>query len=120
MRLDGISHFLVSSVLGHEFAIGVRSGCFCAHPYLMKLLGYPEDEAARVRENILSGDRREMPGLIRVSFGLYNSCADVDHFVDALTQISRGAYRGVYHQQKASGEYLPEGWDVRFEDYFQV
>lgn len=30
MQLDGISHFLVAAILGLEFGIGVRSGCFCA------------------------------------------------------------------------------------------
>jgi cysteine desulfurase/selenocysteine lyase len=120
LRLDGISHFLVSAILGHEYGIGVRSGCFCAHPYLMKLLGYAEDQSLRVRASILSGDRREMPGLVRASFGLYNSFEDVDRLAEALTQITRGAYRGVYRQETASGEYIPEGWSVRFEDYFAI
>ena len=62
MQLEGISHFLVAAVLGHEFGIGVRSGCFCAHPYLMKLLHYTEEEAARLRGNILSGDRARCRG----------------------------------------------------------
>jgi len=118
LRLEGISHFLVSSILGHEFGIGVRSGCFCAHPYLMKLMGYSEESAAVVRETILAGDRREMPGMVRASFGLYNTFDDVDALVEALTRISRGQYRGVYRQEVASGEYLPEGWSVNFADYF--
>ena len=37
MELAGISHFKVSSILGYEFGIGVRSGCFCAHPYILHL-----------------------------------------------------------------------------------
>lgn len=37
--LDSKSHFLVASILGHEYEIGVRSGCFCAHPYVIHLLG---------------------------------------------------------------------------------
>jgi selenocysteine lyase/cysteine desulfurase len=36
--LEGISHFKVASILGYEFGIGVRSGCFCAHPYILHLL----------------------------------------------------------------------------------
>ncbi|HEX9616275.1 MAG TPA: aminotransferase class V-fold PLP-dependent enzyme, partial [Anaerolineales bacterium] len=31
-KLEGISHFLAAAILGFEFGIGVRSGCFCAHP----------------------------------------------------------------------------------------
>ena len=120
LRLEGQSHFLVSAVLGHEYGIGVRGGCFCAHPYLMELLNYTQAEADQVRAHILSGDRREMPGLVRVSFGLYNTFAEVDRLVDALEHIARGEYQGRYRQETHSGEFQPEGWSVHFEDYFQV
>jgi selenocysteine lyase/cysteine desulfurase len=120
MQLEGISHFLAAAVLGHEFGIGVRSGCFCAHPYLMKLLHYTETEAARLRGNILSGDRRDMPGMIRASFGLYNTKDDVDQLVEALQRIQRGEYNGTYQQEKSSGEYHPEGLMVDFEQYFRL
>jgi selenocysteine lyase/cysteine desulfurase len=120
MQLDGVPHFLAAAVLGHEFGIGVRSGCFCAHPYLMKLLEYSEVQAARLRTSILSNDRREMPGMVRASFGLYNTCDDVDRLVEALQHIRRGEYAGVYHQDPRSGEYAPEGWKVDFEEYFTV
>ena len=120
MQMETRSHFLVSAILGNEFGIGVRSGCFCAHPYLMKLLHYPEEGAAAVRAKILSGDRRDVPGLVRVSFGLYNSLAEVDWLVEALERIARGDFCGKYQQDFRSGEYRPEGWSVRFEDYFEV
>ena len=37
--VDGMSHALVAARLSAEHAIGVRHGCFCAHPYLLRLLG---------------------------------------------------------------------------------
>ena len=120
MMMETHSHFLVAAILGHEFGIGVRSGCFCAHPYLMKLLDYPEDGAAKIRASILGGDRREVPGLVRASFGLYNSTQDVDCLVDALSCITRHCYRGDYQQDPRSGEYHPKGWAVNFEEYFSV
>ena len=43
-----------------------------------------EEEAVRVRQNILDGDRREVPGLVRVSFGLYNRTEEIDCLVEAL------------------------------------
>jgi hypothetical protein len=61
-----------------------------------------------------------MPGLIRASFGLYNSFEEVDRLVEALTCIARGEYKGVYHQTVATGEYLPEGWEPQFEKYFSL
>ena len=39
VNLAQYQHALVSAILGYEFGIGVRHGCFCAHPYLLCLLG---------------------------------------------------------------------------------
>jgi selenocysteine lyase/cysteine desulfurase len=91
--LRDISHFKVAAILGYEFGIGVRSGCFCAHPYILHLLGLNHEESADVRRRMLAGDKSEMPGLIRASFGLYNTFEDVDALIDALQHIARGAYR---------------------------
>ena len=118
LLVKGVSHFKVASILGYEFGIGVRSGCFCAHPYILHLLGLTADEAGEVREKMLAGNKSEMPGLIRASFGLYNNADDVDVLVDALKRIVRGEYQGHYIQDVASGEYRPEGWQPDFQAYF--
>ncbi|MFN2194934.1 MAG: aminotransferase class V-fold PLP-dependent enzyme, partial [Anaerolineales bacterium] len=99
--IEDISHFLVSAVLGHEYSIGVRSGCFCAHPYILKLLGLSDAEAVVVREEMLDGNKAEMPGLIRASFGLYNERDEIDAFIQALKEISQGRYQGTYVQERA-------------------
>lgn len=119
-ELDGPSHFLVAAVLGHEFAIGVRSGCFCAHPYVLHLLGLNRDQARQVRERMLAHDRRTMPGLVRVSFGLYNTLEEIDRLVEALERIRAGEYRGKYVQDTESGEFVPEGWSPDFRSYFDL
>ncbi|MFZ0533463.1 MAG: aminotransferase class V-fold PLP-dependent enzyme [Anaerolineales bacterium] len=117
MRVD---HFLAAAILGYEFGIGVRSGCFCAHPYILHLLGLSKDEAAEVRRRMLSGDKSEMPGLIRISFGLYNTLEDVDVLINALRCISKGEYNGKYIQDKTTGEYSPMAWQPNFTEYFKV
>jgi len=106
--------------LGYEFGIGVRSGCFCAHPYILHLLGLSKEEASEVRRRILAGDKSAMPGLIRVSFGLYNTLDEVDVLIDALNHISKGDYKGKYVQDKATGEYTPLDWHPDFSDYFKL
>ena len=118
IHLEGINHFLAAAVLGYEFGVGVRNGCFCAHPYILHLLGVSQDEALRVREEILDGDRREVPGLVRISFGLYNTRDEVDRLIEALDCILRGAYKGRYHQDPRRGEFVPEGWEIDFSQYF--
>jgi len=56
--VDDVSHALVAARLSAEHAIGVRHGCFCAHPYLLRLLGLTSAEAADYRSAVLGGDRR--------------------------------------------------------------
>lgn len=117
-NIAGISHFLVAAILSAEWGIGVRNGCFCAHPYLLHLMGIDGTEAGKVRENILNNDRREMPGMVRVSFGIYNTREEIDVLAEALAHIAAGNYMGKYYQDKESGEYRPEGWIFDPGKYF--
>jgi cysteine desulfurase/selenocysteine lyase len=118
LQVSDVSHFKVAAILGNEFGIGVRSGCFCAHPYILHLLGLSPEEAQQVRERMLAGDKRQMPGLIRASFGLYNTLEEVDALVEALDRITRGDYQGHYQQEAASGEYHLSDWQPPVEQYF--
>jgi selenocysteine lyase/cysteine desulfurase len=120
IQIKHVNHFLAAAVLGYEFGIGVRSGCFCAHPYILHLLGLSREEAAEVRQRMLEGDKSEMPGLIRASFGLYNIRQEVDIMIEALQCISKGDYKGKYTQDKATGEYSPVSWNVNFNEYFKL
>lgn len=120
LLIKNTPHFLASAILGYEFGIGVRSGCFCAHPYILHLLGLTPTEAAAARARILTQDRSEMPGMIRASFGLYNTFEEIDAFAEALTHIVHGEYKGQYYQERATGEYKPINWQPRFEEYFAL
>jgi cysteine desulfurase/selenocysteine lyase len=119
-QIEGMSHFLVAAILGYEHGIGVRSGCFCAHPYILSLLGISDDDAARTRARMLAGDRSEMPGLIRASLGLYNTLEEVERFTEAVEAITRGDYQRVYIQDVATGEFAPEGWAPDFTKCFNL
>jgi len=118
LDIEGIPHFLGAAILGYEFGIGVRSGCFCAHPYILHLLKLTPNEAKAVRDSMLAGDKSDMPGLMRASFGLYNTFEDVDALVEAISRISNNEYRGEYIQDGATGEYTPKGWHPNYEDFF--
>lgn len=120
LQIASLSHFLVSAILGYEFGIGVRSGCFCAHPYILHLLKLSARETKSVRQKMLDGDKSTMPGLMRASFGLYNTLEEVDALVEALQQITKGEYRGEYFQEKSTGEFFPQGWSPEFDDYFSL
>jgi len=116
--LEGTPHALVAARLSAEFGIGVRHGCFCAHPYLLRLLGLSAVEVASYRESVLAGDRRTIPGAVRASAGLSTSLADVDRLTSAVGAIASGAPAPVtYHQDPGTGDYWPEtdqpGWTAQ-------
>ena len=119
-NVDGLAHQYVAAVLGTEFGIGVRNGCFCAHPYLIRLLGLSPAEVQAYREDLAAGDRRAMPGMVRISFGSYNSFHDIDRLADALECIVRGDVQGDYVQDRASGEYAARGWAPDLSAYFSL
>jgi hypothetical protein len=81
------------------------------------LLGLSAAQERQVRGRIAAGDRSDMPGLVRISFGLYNDFSEVDALVEALTCIHRKEWKGTYIQDTATGEYLPQGWQVDFGEF---
>ncbi len=106
-NLEHADHQLTAAILSHEYAIGTRTGGFCAHPYLMRLFGLSRLRVQALREEVQCGDRRGMPGAVRISFGFYNSRSDVDAVVQALWSVQRGEQQGQYTQNQKSGEYKP-------------
>jgi selenocysteine lyase/cysteine desulfurase len=106
--IDGMPHALVAARLSAEHAIGVRHGCFCAHPYLLRLLDLRADEIADYRAAVIRGDRRRVPGAVRASAGLSTTVEDVDRFLDAVRGIAAGDPPPVpYDQDAHTGDYWP-------------
>ena len=91
--------------------MGVRNGCFCAHPYILHLLKVDGETYRRFHDRVLQHNRSNMPGLIRMSFGCYSNHADVDRLVEMLERIVRGDYRGEYIEEQSSGSFYPRGFD---------
>jgi selenocysteine lyase/cysteine desulfurase len=119
-NLQGMSHALTAAILNYEGGIGVRNGCFCAHPYIKLLIGLSEKESKEIEEQILQGDRSNLPGAVRASFGMYNTFPEIDRFIDTLQRIAVGKYQGKYILDRTRGEYHPQDYQPHFEKYFQL
>ncbi len=119
-KIKGVTNAKVAAILSTEYGIGVRNGCFCAHPYVTQLLNMPEKEIENFRNEVLAGDRTHMPGVVRVSFGMYNNKGEIDRLAEALADIANGRYQGVYHQEKSTGEYYAEGWEPNLSRFFSL
>jgi selenocysteine lyase/cysteine desulfurase len=106
--IDGVPHALTAARLAAEDAIGVRHGCFCAHPYLMRLLGYTREDVRRYRDQVRRGDRSAMPGAVRASAGINTTAEDVARLLAAVTRIADGSPPPVpYRQDPRTGDYRP-------------
>ena len=71
---------LLATKLSQIGAVATRRGAFCAHPYVWRLLGVSDDEVM-VYEGCAEP---KTPGMIRVSFGIYNTQEEVERFLEIL------------------------------------
>ena len=107
--VEGVPHALVAARLAVEDAIGVRHGCFCAHPYLIRLLGLSYEEVASYREEMLRGDRSRMPGAVRASAGMGTSDEQIDRLLAAVARIAGGEPAPIdYSQDPRTGDFSPD------------
>jgi hypothetical protein len=115
----------VAARLSAEWGIGVRHGCFCAHPYLIRLLGLSAAEITDYRTRVLAGDHSTIPGAVRASCGISTTAADVDTLLQAVTAVAADAAAGrplpvPYEQDPRTGDYWPvtdrPGWSADDRD----
>lgn len=117
-NVEGMHHALTAAILGVEGGIGVRNGCFCAHPYVKELLHVSPEDDRRLTAEVLAGNKSNMPGMVRASMGCYNNEEDIDRLVEMLQRIVRKEYRGTYRQDRGSGAFYAEGFTPDFARYF--
>ncbi|MEX2586758.1 MAG: aminotransferase class V-fold PLP-dependent enzyme [Actinomycetota bacterium] len=115
--LNDLPPGLIAARLSAEFAIGVRHGCFCAHPYLTRLLGLSGDDVERFRREVLSGDRSNIPGAVRASACLSTRPENIDRLADALAVIADDKPAPVEYLQDANtGDYYPAAGALAWSD----
>ncbi len=115
--VEGVPHPLVAARLSAEYAVAVRHGCFCAHPYLLRLLGLDEALIRDYRRSVRAGDRSSMPGAVRASCGISTTVEDIDRLLSAVADIAAGKPAPVdYVQDTATGDFFPcrtpPGWEA--------
>jgi selenocysteine lyase/cysteine desulfurase len=108
--ITGVSHALAAARLSAEFGIGVRHGCFCAHPYLSRLLGLQASDLRRFREAAARHDHGCLPGAIRASAGVSTTLADVERLLAAVATVAANPPSVDYVIDAATGDAWPEGF----------
>ncbi|MBC8589711.1 aminotransferase class V-fold PLP-dependent enzyme [Wansuia hejianensis] len=82
-NMKGLDHEDLATILGREGGIGVRNGCFCAQPYVQRLLNISDDDMEKYKVD----QDLARPGLVRISFGLYNTYDEIYLLYYLLNQI---------------------------------
>jgi len=83
-NLNGMKDSELAQRLADQGGIAERQGAFCSHPYVFRLLGIPDEV---ITEEMYEDDF-SMPGMVRVSFGIYNTEEEVDQFLEILKVIA--------------------------------
>ncbi|MDD4726139.1 MAG: aminotransferase class V-fold PLP-dependent enzyme [Tissierellia bacterium] len=92
-NMNGLTHYQLAEILGKEGGIAIRNGCFCAQPYVQKLLNINESDIKKYR----NCPKTMQPGMVRISLGLYNDYNEIDLLVYLLNKISNNI---PYYQNK--------------------
>ncbi len=108
----------ISALRGHLYEFGhvAPEGI----GYLIRLLGLTAEAVDTVRASMASGDRSTVPGLVRISVGIYNATEDIDQLAVALEQIAAGRLGTTYRQDPATGDYIAEGVPMDPAEAFSI
>lgn len=119
-NLDDLPHGLVTAALNDYFGIAVRNECFCAQPFVRQLLGRSSVSTDGDGEDCAPGMQ---PGMVRISFGLYNTKEDVDTAVEALSDIAARSdwYRSKYRPLlDGSGDWVHRSFEFSPDETFSL
>ncbi len=82
-NFEDLNSYYVALRLTNESGVATRRGAFCAHPYVWRLMGISDEEA----KGYINCMDMKTPGMIRISFGIYNTEEEVDQFLVDLNKV---------------------------------
>jgi selenocysteine lyase/cysteine desulfurase len=85
VRLDSRE---IAETLGTTYGVAVRSGLFCAHPFVAHLLGTSESDSANYVRRARAGEEIALPGAVRASIGIGVEHEHVDRLLSGLQAIA--------------------------------
>ena len=122
-NIKNMNHGLVAAILNDYYNIAVRNECFCAHPYVEKMLTLTH--AAQIKDarkrNVVDWHAEPWMGMVRVSFGIYNSMDDVLFFTRSLREIilKRDEY-ALKYAINGKGDYEHRTFKFTTDEYFCI
>jgi selenocysteine lyase/cysteine desulfurase len=111
-NIKGLDHGLTAAALNDYHNIQLRNGCFCAHPYVRELLKRElwEIDLDPDDPNLEALVERKR-GMVRASFGLYTTIADLKKLITAVSDLAD-------RREEIVGLYEPVGTNGYRHKYF--
>ena len=102
INVRDMHHGLTAAILNDYFNIAVRNACFCAHPYVREMVS---DDLSDQMDNLTNEELEALAdlhrGMVRASFGIYNTKDDVDALARAMSEITSN--KAFYQAQYTRG-----------------
>jgi len=104
--IAGMDSRLAAEILRDDYGIGVRAGSFCTYEFMRKIKNVSDEQDQKISEEIDRGITRNIPGVVRASFGLVNNQEDVTILISAVNEIAHNGiehYSEIYKQDNTTG-----------------
>ena len=123
-NIKSMDHGLVAAALNDYFNIAVRNECFCAHPYVEKMLEMTHyEQIIEAKQRLKQSPWHIEPwmGMVRASFGIYNTEQDINYFISSLNHIvnNKDYYKKQY-KATSNGDYAHKTFKFSSTQYFKL
>lgn len=100
-NFSDINTHVLAMRLAKSYGVATRRGAFCAHPYVWRLMGIREDQL----QGFVDCEDVNTAGMIRASFGIYNTEAEVDEFLRIMPEAMEKAKEDMQRYSRADPAY---------------
>ena len=106
--LAGVGYATLAAALSAEHGIGVRHGCFCAHPLITDLLGIGQHQQTHLGRALRKRSPVMLPGAVRMSIGLGTTAAGIERLTQAVAEIAADGPRWTYRTSADGADAWPD------------
>ena len=121
-NIKDMDHGLVAAILNDYHNIAVRNECFCAHPYVKEMILDDLLEATtKINEEDFEDAFKLKSGMVRASFGIYNTDDDAEELVKAIKNISENRdYYSALYSLNEKGNYVHSSFKMNGLEEFSI
>ena len=104
-NFSDINSYILAYNLSDKGGVATRRGAFCAHPYVWRLMKLDDAEI----ESFANCTDMKTAGMVRISFGIYNTEEEVDQFLAMMPEIMKVSDNKTYLLEQGENREYAEG-----------